>query len=233
MSAVLLLPGMMCDARLWTHQVTALCAAGHTVTIPNLSRGVTVQEMAAAILATAPPSFALAGLSMGGILAFEIWRQAQRRVERLALLDTTPHAELEHRRRLRNGEIERAMHGGLLALIEDELKPRYLASRNRHDLALRAQITSMAMNLGAVVFRNQALALRDRPDSTPMLSGIDVPTLVLCGREDDLCPLGVHLLLAESIPTADLVILSDCGHLPPLERPLMVSQCLLTWLSRT
>lgn len=233
MTNVVLLPGMMCDDRLWAAQTAALAAAGHSVIVADLSRGETVAQMAAAVLTQSPGSFALAGLSMGAIVALEVWRQAADRINRLALLDTNPHAEQPQRREQRAAEIQTALSGGLRDLLVGEMKPRYLATRHRNDLELRELITTMALDLGPAVFRSQSLALRDRPDSKPMLGRIDVPTLVLCGREDDLCPLSYHLLLAESIPTADLTVLSDCGHMPPLERPDAVTHHLQHWLTRT
>ena len=233
MNPLLLLPGMMCDARLWDAQVAALGGAGIATKVASLSSGDSVAGIAAAVLAEAPPVFALAGLSMGGIVAFEIWRLARHRISHLALLDTNPHAEQPPRREQRNVEIESVMAGGLADVLAQDMKPRYLAETHRNNQSLRELIMSMAIELGPAVFRAQSLALRDRPDCTMMLGEIDVPTLVLCGREDDLCPLSYHLLLAESIPNADLVVLSDCGHLPPLERPEAVSQHLQSWMTRT
>ena len=233
MNPLLLLPGMMCDGRLWAGQVAALDDAGIACNVGRLSPGDSVADIAAAVLAEAPSVFALAGLSMGGIVAFEIWRQARHRVSRLALLDTNPHSEQLWRREQRNVEIESVMAGGLADVLAKDMKPRYLAETHRNNRPLRELIMSMAIELGPDVFGAQSLALRDRPDSKMTLSEIDVPTLVLCGREDDLCPLSYHLLLAESIPDADLVVLSDCGHLPPLERPEAVSQHLQSWMTRT
>lgn len=232
MSAVVLLPGMMCDARLWSHQTDALRADGHEVLVGDLTGGSSVETLAGRVLDASPPRFALAGLSMGGIVAFEIWRRARARVTHLALLDTNPHPESSQRRLARTEELSKVDAGGLRDHVVTAMKPRYFAARQRSDTHLRDRVVAMALDLGPDVFRSQSLAVRDRPDSKPTLASIDVPALVLCGREDDLCPLAYHLLMAESMADADLVVLSDCGHLPPLERPEAVTDALRAWLRR-
>ncbi len=227
--AVLYLPGMMCDARLWAPQTAALpYPAFHADT----SRVDTIAAMAEQALAAAPPEFALVGLSMGGILAFEIWRQAADRVTHMALLDTNPHPDAPARRSLRMEQIETALNGGLRDLAIDAMKPLYLAESHRDDDALLGTILAMAMGLGPEVFRTQSLALRDRADSTPTLGTIDCPTLVLCGVEDRLCPVEYHEFMAEEIPDARLAVIDDCGHIATLEQPRIVTQELERLLAR-
>lgn len=229
---VVLLPGMMCDERQWVWQVKALRGDGYDVSVGDLTTHSSVAELAEAVLAAAPPTFALAGLSMGGIVALALWCVAPERVTHLALLDTNPYAESPARQALRAGEIELAMAHGVREQFVESMKPRYLADSRRKDQALRDEILAMALDLGPDVFRRQSIALRDRPDRVAILSSIRVPTLVLCGREDSLCPLEYHLRMAECIPTADLQVLADCGHLSPMERPEAVNAALRTWLAR-
>ena len=217
---VLLLPGMMCDSRLWQHQVAAL---EQPVSHADASRTDNMRDMAAQVLSGAPDRFAIAGLSMGGILAFEIWRQAPQRVTHMALLDTNPHPEVPERKALRPQQIETALTGGLRELAIESLKPLYLAKSHRNDEKLLGVILDMAMDLGPEVFRQQSLALRDRPDSVPTLASIDCPTLVMCGDEDTLCPVGYHKLMANEIPNARLVVIENCGHLSSLEQPEIVN----------
>jgi pimeloyl-ACP methyl ester carboxylesterase len=218
---VLLLSGMMCDARLWEPQVQAFA---QRIFHANTTRSDNIADMASQALAGAPERFAIAGLSMGGILAFEIWRQAPDRVTHMALLDTNPHAETPERRSLRVQHIEAALAGGLRELAIESLKPLYLARAHREDEELLDTILGMALELGPDVFHRQSLALRDRPDSVPTLATIDCPVLVMCGDEDMLCPVEYHELMAEKIPGARLVIIRQCGHLSSLEQPEIVTQ---------
>lgn len=216
-----LLPGMMCDERLWAPQLAAIDLP---IQVGDLSTKDNIPALAQHVLENAPHSFALGGLSMGGILAFEIWRQAPERVSHLALLDTNPHAEAPERRSMRLEQIATAMDGGLRDLAIDSLKPLYLAEAHRDDQELLGTILDMALDFGPDVFRRQSLALRDRVDSVPTLSTIDCPVAVICGAEDTLCPVEYHRLMAEKIPDAKLVILENCGHLASLEAPEAVTR---------
>lgn len=219
--AILYLPGMMCDERLWAPQVAALPqAAFHADT----TQADNVELMARQILAAAPPRFALAGLSMGGILAFEIWRQAPERVTHMALFDTNPHAEAPERKSMRFKQVEVALAGGLRELAIESLKPMYLAESRRDDEALLGTVLDMVLDLGPDVFERQSVALRERVDSVPTLATIECPVLVACGVEDKLCPPRFHELMAAEIPGATLCIIDDCGHLASLERPDIVNR---------
>ena len=233
MSDVVLLPGMMCDARLWRFQSQALIAQGHHVSCGDLSSADSIQELARLNLALCPKRFALVGLSMGGIVAFEMWRQAADRITHLALFDTNPHAEAAERKVQRAAEMSQVQAGGLHLLVVEAMKPRYLGARQRDNASLRELVTSMALELGPAVYQRQAIALRDRCDSTQTLASITVPTLVLCGKQDELCPPHYHQLMAQHIAPADLVMLAESGHLPPLEQPEATAQELLRWLART
>lgn len=219
--AVLYLPGMMCDDRLWTPQVAAL---PYPAVHADTTRANTIEDMAEQVLAAAPTEFALVGLSMGGILAFEIWRQAANRVTHMALLDTNPHPDAPGRRSLRMEQIEIALNGGLRELAIEAMKPLYLAESHRDDDALLEIILDMAMRQGPEVFRSQSLALRDRADSVPTLATIDCPAVVMCGVEDRLCPVEYHELMGERIPDARLTVIDDCGHIASLEQPAIVTR---------
>ena len=226
---VLLLPGMMCDERLWQPQVEALdLPVFHAETAQDDN----FRDMARRALSAAPPTFALAGLSMGGILAFEIWRQAPERVSHMALLDTNSRAEHLNRKSLRLEQIEAASAGRLRELAIEELKPLYLAEAHRDDEELLGTILDMALDLGPDVFRSQSLALRDRADSTATLATIDCPTLVLCGAEDTLCPVEYHEFMAAQIPDATFSVIDQCGHLSSLEQPEAVAQALSNLLAQ-
>ncbi|MEM1263803.1 MAG: alpha/beta hydrolase [Pseudomonadota bacterium] len=220
---VVLLPGMLCDQRLWGPQLDGLSLPA---TVADFRSATTIAEMATEVLQSMPHRFAVAGLSMGGIVAFELWRQAPERVSHMALLDTNPHAEAPRRRALRLTDIETVLAGGLRDLAVESMKPAYLASANRDDEALLGLVLDMALDLGPHVFERQALALANRADSVPTLATIGCPAHVICGAEDTLCPVEYHELIAAAIPEARLSILDDCGHLSTLEKPREVTATL-------
>jgi len=227
MTPLLLIPGMMCDARMWGRLPEALAPRPVHHALPVT--GETIAGMAAAILADAPSRFALAGLSMGGIVAMEMLDQAPGRVERLALLDTNPLAERAEVAARRAPQIARALSGDLTGVMRDELKPNYLADAT--DTATLDLCLAMAEALGPEVFRRQSLALRDRADRTDTLARFIGPALVLMGAQDRLCPRDRHDLMHALMPQSRLVIVPCAGHLPPLETPAPTLAAFKDWLT--
>jgi pimeloyl-ACP methyl ester carboxylesterase len=222
---------MMCDARLFGPQ-TAYFSGRRVVHHAPISRADSMQALAAEVLAQAPERFALAGLSMGGIVAMEVLRQAPGRVERIALLDTNPLAEADVVKARRGPQIDKARSGRMADVIRDEMKPNYLAD-GAGKPALLDLCMEMALDLGPEVFIRQSIALRDRPDQSETLRGFDGPALVLCGRHDTLCPVVRHELMAGLLPNATLVIIEGAGHMPTLEKPNETNAALERWLERT
>ena len=223
---LVLLPGMMCDHRLFAPQ-----SALGEVLVPSLSGADSIQALARAVLAEAPERFALGGLSMGGIVAMEMIHQAPARVAGLALLDTNYLPETPERQALRGPQIERARNGGLAEIMRNEMKPLYLADTPGRDGILDLCM-EMALDLGPHVFATQSIALRDRPDQAETLKAIRVPTLVLCGREDRLCPVERHREMHRMIPGSTLAVVDGAGHLPTLEQPEATTAALADWLFR-
>ncbi|GIL39580.1 alpha/beta fold hydrolase [Roseiterribacter gracilis] len=226
---LLLLPGTLCDARLFAPQMTAL-AARVPVRVADLTHDDTIAGMACRALATAPPRFAVAGLSMGGVVALEIWRQAPERVTRLALLDSNagPDRVLD-----RAAQIDRALRGELDAMLVGELKPRYLHPDSMRNERLKSTVLAMARDLGAEVFARQSRALASRTDSRALLTEIAVPTLVLGGDSDTLCPPSLQREMADAIAGSVLQIVPRCGHLSTLEAPEIVTDAFAGWLARS
>lgn len=227
MTPLVLIPGMMCDARLWMPQMAAL--GRRAVLHAPCTEAETMAALAAAILAAAPQHFALAGLSMGGIVAMEVLRQAPQRVERLALLDTNPLAEAAEVQARRDPQIARALSGGLAAVMRDEMKPNYLAQGPGQG-AILDLCMDMALTLGAEVFARQSRALRDRPDQTATLAAFRGPALVMMGVEDRLCPRDRHDLMHRLMPQSRLAVIDGAGHLPTLEKPAETTAELIRWL---
>lgn len=227
MTPLLLIPGMMCDARMWGGIPAALHPRPVAHAIPDQAD--TIPAIATAILAEAPRRFALAGLSMGGIVAMEMLHQAPDRVERLALLDTNPMAEAPEVQARRCLQIDRALQGGLARVMRDDMKPNYLAP-GPGKAAILDLCLDMALDLGPEVFARQSRALRDRADRTATLAGFTGPALVLMGAEDRLCPRDRHDLMHRLMPQSVLDIIPGAAHLPPLEQPLATLAALRRWL---
>jgi len=217
---LVLLSGMMCAGRLFNDMPPHIY-------IPITDHD-TIGDIAADVLKTAPETFALGGLSMGGIVAMEVIRQAPDRVTHLALMDTNCEAESDHIKALRQPQIDKALAGNLASVMRDEMKPNYLADGpNRADVLDLCM--DMALGLGPDVFIAQSRALRDRPDQKETLRNWHKPTLVLCGEDDRLCPLHRHELMADLMPQAALTVIANAGHLPPLENADATRTALQRW----
>ena len=224
------LPGMMCDARLFGPQIAALSPEFSVMVCP-VTRGERIEEIASALLDDLPSRFALAGLSMGGIVAMEILRRAPGRVTRLALMGTNPLAETPHTAAAREPQIVKARAGRLLDVMRDEMKPHYLAPGPYRGEILKL-VMDMADSLGPETFVRQSRALQRRRDQQATLRKCKVPTLILCGAHDALCPIKRHTFMAELIQGAELLVLDDAGHLPTLEMPDDTTAALRRWMQQ-
>ena len=221
---LLLVPGLLCSARLYAPQVTALWPLG-PVTVADHRRDADVAAIAARILADAPPRFALAGLSMGGYVAFAMLRQAPERIVRLALLDTSARPDTPEQSAARETFIAMA-EAGQLAAVVDTLAPRFLHRDRRTDATLNRVIRDMAADTGVAAFVRQQRAIMTQPDSRPQLASIACPTLVLVGEGDELTPPSLAQEIAAGIAGARLVTVPACGHLSTLEKPEAVMAAL-------
>jgi pimeloyl-ACP methyl ester carboxylesterase len=224
-----LIAGLNCSARLYAEQVPHLWQFG-PVTIADHRRDDTIAGIAGRVLAAAPPRFALAGLSMGGYVAFEIMRQAPDRVTKLALLDTGAGAETADRTKARQPLLELAQSGRFAEITD--LQFPLLVHRSRHgDGALKAVVRAMNAETGPQAYVRQQRAIIGRPDSRPSLAAIACPTLVLVGDDDQLTPPDLAREMATAIPGARLAVIAGCGHLSTIERPEAVNKALVEWLS--
>ncbi len=226
---LVLLPGLLNDAALWSRQIDALSDRFDEILLPDLSQHETVQEIAATILAGLPRRFALAGLSMGGYVALEMFRQAPERIERLALLDTSARADDDDQRRRRTGLIQLADMGRFKG-VTPRLLPMLVHPSRLDDPAVTGPIFEMAARVGRDGFIRQQKAILSRDDSRDLLARVTCPTLIACGREDLLTPLALSEEMAAAVPGSRLEVIEECGHLPALERPERTTAMLRRWL---
>jgi pimeloyl-ACP methyl ester carboxylesterase len=225
---LVLLPGLLNDARLWQHQVTALAEVIHT-SVADLTISDSISSLATSALSRISTEyFALAGLSMGGYVALEIMRQAPERVMALALLDTsarpdTPETSEGRRKLMQLAETD-------FQAVLDTLLPKLVHPSRLNDASIVDVITAMATSLGKDTFIRQQNAIMSRIDSRPFLDKIKCPTLVLCGGQDVITPIEVHQEMVNAISGSTLVIVENCGHLSTLGQPQQVTAALEKWL---
>lgn len=231
---VLFLPGLACDAAAWKHQASRFSAVTKTI-VADYGASDSIPAMARAVVAGLLGRFAIAGHSMGGRVAFEIFRGAPERVAGLALLDTAyrPRAAGEA------GDRERAGRMALLDIAETQgmramgryWMPDIIHGDRMADEELVDSIIEMFGRKTPEVYRAQVTALLDRPDAAPVLATIRCPALVMCGREDAWSPVAQHEEIAARIAGSRLVIVERCGHMAPMERPREVTAALDAWLA--
>lgn len=225
---ILLLPGFLNNANLFAEQIPVLSNIA-TVDVGDLTSAETIGGMAAqALEAVSEGRFILVGLSLGGYVAFEIMRQAPKRVAGLVLMDTTARPDAAEARIRREALIELAKVD-LTAAIEQML-PQLSNPMNTGFPAVCGVIHSMAAVLGKEVFERQQRAIMARPDSRPTLPGIACRTLVICGEDDLITPPELALETAEGINHARLELVAECGHLSTLDQPGAVNRLLVDWV---
>ena len=214
---VLLLHAFPLDARMWDDTRRELAEVAVVApTLPPEGGGRTLSGWAAAVLGLAEGEIVPVGVSMGGYLAFELWRQAPERISGLVLSDTRAGPETDEGRVGRERTIELIREDGAVGLWE-EMEPKLFSPAAEPEVV--AQARSIALERSPSDLVTCVEAIRDRPDSRPTLPTIDVPTLVLVGEKDELTPSHEAAAIASGIAGAKLVTIPDSGHLPPLERP--------------
>jgi pimeloyl-ACP methyl ester carboxylesterase len=229
MQSLFLLSGLLCDETVWADIPRRLAGSAdvHIVSFGALN---SLGAMADAVLARAAPQFALAGHSMGGRVALEIWRRAPQRVAGLGLLNTGVHPARDAEYESRGALVRLARAQGMSALAAAWLPPLMGASPARI-AELLPLLKAMVERSTPAVFSDQTNALLLRPDARPLLPTIDVPTLLVSGSNDSWPSLAEHADMQLKVPHARLVEIAGSGHMAPLERPDSVARAMRSWLA--
>jgi pimeloyl-ACP methyl ester carboxylesterase len=224
----------MCDAGVWEDQMREL-GLSTTITVADHGSIDSLGAMADAIIADAPAHFAIAGHSMGGRVAFEVFRRVPERLQGIALLDTAYAARAAGA----EGEEEAAKRYALLDIARRNgtrtmgaVWVQKMVHRDRlFETSLLDAILDMFGRKSCDIFAAQIKALLDRRDAEPLLAGIKCPTIVLCGRQDTWSPVEVHEQMAAKIRNSRLAVIEDCGHMSTMERPGEVTAAMQEWLT--
>ena len=233
---LLLIPGLLCSPRLYAAQVAALQDRAEIV-VPDWRRAPlavwdTWESAARWIVDQMPPGkFAMAGLSLGGMLAVEIMQFAADRVTRLALLDTGMRSQNETERAIRRARIRLATEGHFELVLGLQLS-RFIPAYRLPDKGLVDEVMAMCNEIGVDIYRRQEELAAIRTDRRPDLPRIKCPTIVVCGRDDAATPLFLSEEMAKAIPAAALVVIEQCGHLITMEKPDETNEILKLWLDR-
>jgi pimeloyl-ACP methyl ester carboxylesterase len=232
---LLLVPGLLCSPRLYAAQVAALGDVADIV-VPDwrtapLSIFDSWDKTARWVLGQMPARrFALAGLSLGGMIAVEIMQIAADRVTRLALLDTGMRSQTPTEQAIRRGRIRLAGEGHFELVLGLQLA-RFIPAYRLPDKALVDAVMAMCTETGVEIYKRQEELAAVRVDRRPDLPNIGCPTIVVCGRDDAATPLVMSEEIAAAIKGSELVVIEQCGHLITMEKPDETNAILRRWLA--
>jgi pimeloyl-ACP methyl ester carboxylesterase len=226
----------MCDRTVWEHQIGVLSDLADCRCMEWGLSHTSLTAMAEATLREAPEQFAMAGHSMGGRVAFEVYRLAPERVSHIAVMNTgvTPLPEGEagaEEERGRRRLLHMARKDGIRPMALEWLKGMIPPFRQT-DRGLVESIVQMFESRSPDLFETQMLALLARPDARPVLKQIRCPALVLTGEDDAWSPPVRHVEMARAIDAAELVLIPRCGHMSTMERPAEVAAAMRSWLTK-
>ena len=229
MDPVVMVPGLGSDGAVWQPTIDLLapsidCAVGDTLSDASLV------AMAQRILDAAPPRFALAGVSMGGMVALEIMRAAPERVTRLFLCDTNAQPDTAEQASRRQAVNDAMLATDDLAKLAAPFIGYMVSSCTEQ--SVRDALTEMTLRVGATAYVRQNEAVIARGDLRPVLPMVTVPTMIVVGEHDVMTPPSFSEAISESIFGSTLHIVQNCGHLPPIEKPREVAALLRELLAR-
>lgn len=239
MPALVLLHAFPLDRSMWDREVRALADAASPIVAPSFpgfgrsdlpGRQPTLDDYADAVIgvldAARVETAAFAGLSMGGYVAFSIWRRHRRRVERLGLIATKAEADTPEaaQNRIRLAGLIR--EHGIDALLK--APPKWL----REGAPQWPKVKELIKAQRPEAVAQASVAMAGRADSTKDLPTIDVPTAVIVGEADALTPLADAKTMHEAIPGSSLTVIPDAGHLANIEAPEAFEKAIRAWLRR-
>lgn len=230
-TGVCLVPGMMLNEGMWRHQLKAL-EPHFDATVGDLSADSSIQGMAMTVSAQMPGSFHLIAFSLGAIVGMEMWRTARNRILSMIIVGLNPKSDPPERRQTRLAQAARAQSGELGEMMMDTFLPNYLSPTRSTSGMVATEVLEMSRVLGSAVFEQQTTAQLDRPDSTSTLTEIDVPVIVVVGKEDRVTPTEGQRELASRVPNARFVEITDAGHMLTMEQADQFNQEMLSFLKQ-
>jgi pimeloyl-ACP methyl ester carboxylesterase len=227
---VSLLCGLLCDETIWT-DIPSRLAKVADVSVVSFRGFSSIQTMAEHVLANGSERFAVAGHSMGGRVALEVYRRAPTRITGLALLNTGVHAVRDGEPQSRGHLLRVARERGMAALAAEWLPPM-MGTDVARTAELMPRLTAMIERWTPAAFAGQTNAMLQRPEALSVLPTIAVPTLLLSGSDDTWSPVSQHESIRRKVPHATLFEIHGAGHMAPIERPEAVAIALREWLLR-
>ncbi len=239
---LLLLHGFPLSSAMWTPVRTALEQAARVIT-PDLrgfgesdkpTAGYAMEDLARDVVgladALALDRFVLGGHSMGGYIALRVAAGHGERIAGLILVDSRAEADPPEGKARRDAGIARITRGETAAFLDEFTANLVGPSSKARAPRLLDEIRAIAADAAPHALAGCLAGMRDRPDSSAVLPGLDIPALVIVGREDALTPPALSHAMAKSLPTCTLVEVPASGHTPSMERPIPTAEAMLGFL---
>ncbi len=228
---VVMLPGTLCDGRIFAHQARALRGRARVIRL-DYSRLVDRQQWTSHLLATLPARFSIVGFSLGGLWALELLRIAPERIERIALVASNALAASARsgRKSAAFWKLWRDHRSGPMG-VADSAKPAYFHARRRR-LQHATLVRDMAQRTGSAAAHAEFGWAAERPSGHAALAAFDGPLLVVGGSHDKLCPPAFQRDITRAQPRAEWLQIERCGHFIPLEAPVALSRALTRWIGQ-
>jgi pimeloyl-ACP methyl ester carboxylesterase len=228
MKKLVLIPGLLCNSRLWSAQIAGLSAHAD-IYVPEIGVQTTIAHMASGILDSIRGRFSLAGFSLGSQVALQIMELAADRIDRLALLSATHGGLLQSVQEALRKAILTIERGGFAEYLESAY-PTYVTASHAQDGDIRQSFMDMAYEVGPQSGLLQMKALLELGEPFRHLGQISCPTIIIGGSEDRRTTPAAHETLALEIPHASLLFIEDAAHFTPLEQPAQVTAALRRWM---
>ena len=228
MRDLVLLPGFMCDADMWSDMRSALSALGRAQ-FGNVFEDDTLEGMARRVLEAAPPRFVLIGFSMGGFVARVTALMAPERVRGIVFIATSARGSTSEEDAYKARRLAALGKPGSRA-PRPEAAARALHPDRERDPVLLERLRAMSRRLGREVRARQLAVVRR--DGYADLESIACPALVVACRQDRLRRFEETERMARHLPHARFEVIEDCGHMAPMERPAELGAILSDWIRR-
>jgi pimeloyl-ACP methyl ester carboxylesterase len=225
---VLFLPGKLCDARVWTPQMTSLADIIDPIFV-DLTKCSTMDGMLNAVINSCNDKFVLIGFSMGGFVAQDLIIRYPKKVMGLGLVGTTARGYTEEERAYQIMLMNNAKKQGFKGISDVSLR-KFIHPSKYDDIELITLVKDMATDCGAEVFIRQQEATLDRRSTLELLKNVTCPTICIGGADDQIVPIFQVQEIADNIPQAEFFSIAECGHMVTLEKANMVTNIIRDWI---
>lgn len=223
---IVLIPGSLATPNIWKHQIEYF-RQGRIFHYVNVFNSDSIKNMAERFIKDSPKKFTLAGFSMGGYVALELFKYIPEKIDKLILINTAAKSISNKGILERKRSLELVEQGKFEFLIKFIFNSSFFDKEKLE--TLRPFIRQMALEVGEENYKKQLNAMLNKEDHSELLTKVNCPTLIIGCEQDQVMPFERSEHLANNIKDSKLVSLDNCGHLALLEQPEKINKELDNW----